>query len=300
MSFYTTIAIFTCITLLGVGAVFLLTGLTGLFSFGHAAFMAVGAYTSGVAVVRYGMPFWLALPLGTITGGLIAVIIGYPTLKLRKDYFSLVTFGFGEAIAALLNFFVNLTGGAAGMAGIPRKTDLPLVLISTILVIWFVRNFKYSSYGRMCIALRNDELAAKSFGINVFALKMKVFIVSAMIASYAGVLYGFFTRYVEPSMFGWTKSAEWVIIVFFGGMNSLTGAVFSGVLLAALPEVLRFAAAFRIVIYCILIILVLNFRPKGIFGEYELNIQSFKDLAGVIKKRIPRHSRKTHKGVERP
>lgn len=298
MSFYTTIAIFTCITLLGVAAVFMLTGLTGLFSFGHAAFMAVGAYTSGVAVVKYGMPFWLALLLGIVFGGVIAVIIGYPTLKLRKDYFSLVTFGFGEAIAALLNYFVNLTGGAAGMAGIPRRTDLPLVLISTILVIWFVRNFKYSSYGRMSIALRNDELAAKSFGINVFSLKMKVFIFSAMIASYAGVLYGFFTRYVEPAMFGWTKSAEWVIIVFFGGMNSLTGAVFSGILLTALPEVLRFASAFRIIIYCILIILILNFRPKGIFGEYELNIQSFKDLASLAKKRLRRNIHKGGKAHE--
>lgn len=283
MSFYITIAIFTCITLLGVSSVFLLTGLTGLFSFGHAGFMAIGAYISGIAVIKYGLPFWQATILGVIAGGIIAVIIGYPTLKLRKDYFSLVTFGFGETVAALLNHFVSITGGAAGMAGIPRRTNLALALLSIIIVVWIIRNFKFSRYGRMCIALRNDELVAKSFGIDVFKMKIKVFICSAMIASYAGVLYGFFTQYVEPVMFGWTKSAEWVIIVFLGGMNSLTGAVFSGILLTALPEALRFASEYRIAIYCILIIFTLNFRTKGIFGEYELNLRSLKDAVKAIK-----------------
>ncbi|MBS3943103.1 MAG: branched-chain amino acid ABC transporter permease, partial [Dethiobacter sp.] len=228
----------------------------------------------------------------------MAVIIGYPTLKLRKDYFSLITFGFGEAVAALLNFFDNLTGGSAGMAGIPRRTDLALVLISTIVIIWLVRNFKYSSYGRMCIALKNDDLAAKSFGINVFKLKMKVFVVSAIIATYAGVLYAFFTRYIEPAMFGWTHSAEWVIIVFFGGMNSLTGAVVSSILLTALPEALRFAAEYRIAIYCILIIFILNFRTKGVFGEYEINLKSFKNTVAFVHKMIQHKMRKGGKAHE--
>lgn len=280
MSFLISVTIFTCITLLGVLGVFALTGLTGLFSFGQAAFMGIGAYVSGLAVIKMGLPFPLAILLGIIVSMVAAAIIGYPTLKLRRDYFSLVTFGFGEATAALLNYFVNLTGGASGLVGIPQKTDVFLVVVSTLVVIWMMRNLKYSKFGRMCTALKNDELAAKSFGINVFAVKMKIFILSAAIAAYAGALYGFYTTYVDPSMFGWTKSAEWVIIVFFGGINSLTGAVFSGILLTALPEILRFASEYRTALYCVLIIVVLNFRPKGIFGEYELSFQSVKNLFG--------------------
>lgn len=278
MGFILSIIIFTCITILGVVGVFALTGLAGLFSFGQAAFMAVGAYVAGLAVINLKLPFPVAILLGILVGMLVALVIGIPTLKLRKDYFSLVTFGFGEAIAALLNYFVNLTGGATGMSGIPRKTDIVLVVVSTVVVIWMVRNIKYSRFGRMCISLRNDELAAKSFGINVYMVKMQVFILSAAIAAYAGSLYGFYTTYVEPAMFGWTKSAEWVIIVFFGGINSLTGSVISAILLTALPEVLRFASEFRIVLYCALIIGILNFRPKGILGEYELNFNFLKSF----------------------
>lgn len=271
MDFFISITIFTCITILGVLSVFMLTGLTGLFSFGQAAFMGIGAYVSGLLVIKLGVPFPLAVIGGILISVIIAALIGYPTLKLRKDYFSLVTFGFGEAIAALLNYFVQFTGGATGLSGIPKKTNLTLVVISTVVIIWLIRNFKNSKYGRTCIAIRNDELAAKSFGIDVFGIKMRAFILSAAITAYAGALYGFYVTYVEPMMFTWNQSAEWVIMVFFGGVNSLTGAVFSAIFLTALPELLRFASEFRIVLYCALIIIILNFRPTGLFGEYELS-----------------------------
>ncbi|MBC3938570.1 branched-chain amino acid ABC transporter permease [Anaerotruncus massiliensis (ex Liu et al. 2021)] len=270
MSFFHSIFIFSCITILNVAGVFLLTGLTGLFSFGQAAFMAIGAYASGIAVVKFELPFPLALLIGVLVSAATAVVIGYPTLKLRRDYFTLITFGFGEAVAALLNYMVKLTGGSTGLSGIPRKTGTWLVVLSTVLVVFMVRNLKYSSLGRVCIAIKNDELTAKSFGIDVFTTKMKIFVLSAVLSAYAGGLYGFFISYVEPAMFRWTKSAEWVIFVFFGGVNSLTGSVVSSFLLTMLPEALRFAADYKIVIYCVLVLLILNFRPKGLFGEWEL------------------------------
>lgn len=261
---------FTCITLIGVMGVFTVTGLTGLFSFGQAAFMAVGAYVAGVLGVKYNLPFPLAILIALCFGFLAGLIVGLPTIKLRRDYISLVTFGFGEAIIAILNNTSSITGGAMGLSGIPKRTTFILVLISAAVCIFIVSNFKYSKYGRQCLALRSDELAARSMGIDVNRVKLIAFLLAAVMTSYAGVMYGYYTTYVEPGMFDWTVSAEWIIIVFFGGINSLTGAVISALALASLPELLRFASEWRIVIYCVIVLVIINFRSSGIFGEYEL------------------------------
>jgi len=271
MGFYLTVFMFACITIISVCGVFMLTGLTGMFSLGQGAFMALGAYASGLSMARFGLPFPVALLIGVLTGCITAAIVGIPTLRLRRDYFVLVTFGFGEAIAGILNLAVRLTGGATGLAGIPRVTTPALVIISTIVAIIITRHIKYSRFGRICIAIKNDELTAKSFGINVFSYKMRVFIVSAALSAYAGGLYASLISYVEPAMFRWLLSAEWVIFVFFGGVGSITGTIFAAALLSVLPEFLRFALEFKILIYCILVLLVLNFRPKGLFGSWELS-----------------------------
>lgn len=275
-SYFVSMITLAFITLIGVLGVFTLTGLLGLFSFGQAAFMAIGAYTAGLLFIKLHLPFPIAIALGVIAGMGMAFIIGYPSLKLRKDYFALATLGYGEAVAALLNYFVHLTGGATGLSGIPAKTTFWLVAVSLVVVVIFVANVKRTKFGRMCVAIKNDELAAKSFGINVFAVKLKVFMLSAALTAYAGALYGFFITYVEPAMFGWIKSAEWVIIVFFGGVASLTGAVISGLLLTILPEVLRFASEYRIALYSVLILIILNFRPRGLLNEFELSPRFFK------------------------
>ncbi len=270
MDLFVSVITFTCITLIGVMGVFVVTGLTGLFSFGQASFMAVGAYVSGVLGAKYNLPFPVAIAAALLFGLAAGLIVGLPTIKLRRDYISLVTFGFGEAIIAILNNSASLTGGATGLSGIPQLTSLWLVLLSAAACIFIVANFKYSKFGRQCLALRSDELAARSMGINVNRIKLTAFLLAAVMTSYAGVLYGYYTTYVEPGMFNWTVSAEWIIIVFFGGINSLTGAIISALALASLPEVLRFASEWRIVIYCVIVLLIINFRPTGIFGEYEL------------------------------
>lgn len=273
MDFVTSIMTFTCITVIAVTGVFVLTGLTGLFSLGQAAFMAIGAYVAGVLVVNYHLSFPLAVIVALIIGLLTGLIVGLPTIRLRRDYISLVTLGFGEAIAALLNESVNVTGGATGLSGVPQVTTFPIALISAVVCIFLVRNFKYSKFGRQAIALRSDELAAKSMGINSTRVKMTAFLLASVLTTYAGVLYVFYTTYVDPSMFGWTQSAEWIIMVFFGGINSLTGSIFAAAFLTALPEALRFASEWQVAIYSVLVILILNFRPSGIFGEYELSLK---------------------------
>jgi branched-chain amino acid transport system permease protein len=269
---------FSGITLIGVMGAYMVTGLTGLFSFGQAAFMAVGAYVSAVLVKNFAMPFPLAVLAAVLVGLTAGALVGIPTIRLRRDYISLVTFGFGEAIISVLNNSANITGGAMGLSGIPQYTNFLVVLVSVLVCLFIVVGYKYSKYGRQCLALRSDELAAKSMGINVARMKLTTFLLASVITSYAGVLYGFYTTYVEPGTFGWVVSAEWLIIVFVGGINSLTGAVFATIVLTGLPELLRFASEWRVTIYCVIVLLIINYRQAGIFGEYELSYSSLRQL----------------------
>lgn len=284
MGFYESVLVFICITVISVTGLYVLTGLTGLFSLGHAAFLSLGAYVAAVLVKNYDLPFIAAAIIAVLFTVFVGVLVGIPTVRLRRDYIALVTFGFGEALRAILNQLVNITGGAMGLSGIPRLTTLPMAIGSVIVVIILARNFKCSKFGRQCIAVRDDELSAKSLGMNATRVKMTAYLLSVAFTAYAGVLYAFYISYLEPGHFGWTKSAEWTIMVFFGGINSLTGAVFAGLFLTSLTEILRFAAEWRIATYCVLVLFILNFRPAGVMGEYELSVRSFKDILSWIKK----------------
>ena len=209
------------ITLIAVAGVYVLTGLTGMFSLGQAAFMAIGSYASGLLVVKAHMPLVPAIIIAVALATLVGYLIGYPVVRLRRDYISLVTLGFGEAIAALLNRMTSLTGGASGFTGIPRKTTLTIAAVSAVLAIALVAFFKSSKYGRQCIALRGDELAAKAMGINVIRIKMTAFLLSVALTAYSGCLYAFYMSYVDPTGFGWKKSADWVIMVFLAASTAL-------------------------------------------------------------------------------
>lgn len=272
MGYIQTILTLTGITMIGVMGTYMVTGLTGLFSFGQAAFMALGGYVSAVLALRWSVPFPVAAACGIVVAVLFGLMVGLPTVRLRRDYISLVTFGFGEAIIAVLNNSAQITGGAEGLIGIPKAVDLPLVSASVLVCIVMVGCYKNSKYGRQCLALRNDELAARSMGIDVNRLKLTTFLFASALTGYAGVLYAFYSQYLEPGIYNWSLSAEWLIIVFVGGINSLTGAIFSALLLTGLPEVLRFASEWRIIIYCVIVLLIINFRPIGIFGEWELPV----------------------------
>lgn len=275
------ISIFTqiLITLVSVVGVFVLTGMTGMFSLGQAAFMGIGAYVSGLLVIKLALPFPVACVIAVAAAVLVGFVVGMPTVRLRRDYISLVTLGFGEAITALLNRATPITGGASGLTGIPRKTTLVLALASAVGAILIVSWFKTSKYGRQCIAVRSDELAAKAMGINVSRVKMFAFLLSVAVTAYSGCLYAFYTTYVDPTLFGWKKSADWVIMVFFGGVNSLTGSILSTFTLSGLPELLRGLQNYRSIFYAVLVLLVINFKPSGLLGEWELSPRGLRQLA---------------------
>ena len=276
------------ITLIAVAGVYVLTGLTGMFSLGQAAFMAIGAYASGLLVVRAHMPIVPACILAVLLATVVGFLIGYPVVRLRRDYISLVTLGFGEAIAALLNRMTTLTGGASGLTGIPRTVGLGITAVSAVVVLALVAFFKTSKYGRQCIALRGDELAARAMGINVTKVKMIAFLLSVALTSYSGCLYAFYMSYVDPTGFGWKKSADWVIMVFFGGVNSLTGSTLGAFILSALPQALRSLQSYRYVIYAILVLIILNFKPSGLLGEWELTPRNIRALFTKRNKKAPK------------
>jgi len=270
MELYISIFIQICITIVSVAGIYVLTGLTGMFSLGQAAFMAIGSYASAIFVTKLHLPFAVACVLAVIVAVAAGFVVGSPTVRLRKDYISLVTLGFGEAIIALLNQLTPVTGGASGYSGIPAITNLPIALASAIAVVAFVAFFKTSKYGRQCISVKSDELAAKAMGINVPVVKMIAFLFSVAVTAYSGCLYAFYTTYVDPTLFGWKKSADWIIMVFFGGVNSLTGSTIGAVVLSGMPEMLRFLQSYRQVIYAVLVLLIINFSPNGLFGHWEL------------------------------
>ena len=272
MEFYLKVLEITCLqTILVLGA-YLMTGLTGLFSLGQGAFLSIGAYTAAIAYLQFHVPFPFAVLLAILVGSSVGFLIGIPVLRLHRDYFLLVTFGFSEMVRATLLHLAQLTGGGLGIAGIPKLVGLPLILISILFITFFIFNLKRSRFGRDCIAIRDDELAASLMGINVYGHKMKVFILSSAITSYGGALYAFVIMFIEPNLFHWLESAKLIVIIFIGGVNSITGAILTSVAYYSFGEFFRFVDVWRDVLLSIAVLLVTIFRPKGIFGSYELSL----------------------------
>ena len=265
-----------CITLVSVCGIYILTGLTGMFSLGSAAFMAIGAYVSGLLVLKLGMNMYLAFLLAIIAAVAVGYVIGFPVVRLRRDYISLVTLGFGESIAQLILLLSQYTGGAFGLIGVPRKVNVGFTVIAAALAIALTALFKTSKYGRQCIAIKSDELAAKAMGINTSRVKMIAFLLSCGLTAFAGCMYAFYVGYVGPTDFGWKNSADWVIMVFFGGVNSLTGSIFGGAFLTFLPQYMQSLNKYRYIVYAVLVLFILNFKPNGIFGEWELTPRNMK------------------------
>ncbi len=273
MDFYLTIGLTICVSTIAVLGTFMLTGMNGLFSLGQAAFMGLGAYVSAICIVNYHLPLAVAIVIGIVIAVILAALVGSATLRIRQDFFALVTFGFGQAIIGVLTESVNVTGGAMGFSNIPHYTTPALAAISLVVAIFLVWGFRRSHFGRDSLAIRSNELAARVAGINVFKHKMTVFIISAAFAAYAGALMAGHTRYVEPAMYGWITSVTWIIIVYFGGRDSLSGTTIGALILLSLPEALRFTSAWRILLYCVVILLIINIRPRGLFGTWELSLK---------------------------
>jgi branched-chain amino acid transport system permease protein len=276
--YYVGILILVCINLLSVLGLSLMTGFTGLFNFGQAGFMAVGAYTATILTTRYSVPFAPALVAGMITSLLTSFVIGYPTLRLKGDYFAIATLGFAEAVRLLVENLEKITGGSRGIPRISTYTNLPISLAAAVIALLLVANYVRSRHGRNCVAIREDELAAESIGVNAFRYKQISFAINAALAGLSGGLLAHYIGFIQPSMFGMIKSTELIVMVIFGGMHSITGAVFAALVLTSLPELLRAAQAWRLVAYGAVVVLIMVARPEGLMGSWELTPANVKAL----------------------
>ena len=268
-----------CISVITVCGVFSMTSLAGMFSLGQAADMSICAYLTFCLAKYLTLPIWFTAVIGIVASGAVALIISLPTLKLRRDYFALLSVAFGQMVSAIVILLGDYTNASIGFSKIPKVKGLVWIILGiTVVIVFMVRNLKYSRFGRMCIALKTDEIAARSFGIDVYKLKVKIYVLASMIAAVGGICYGLRNRVISPDAFDWSLSAEMQILLFFGGTNSLTGSIISAAALKVLPEFLKGIKlfgidlqSFKTVIYCLLIIVVINFRTKGIMGERELS-----------------------------
>jgi len=275
------------IAVLGVS---ILCGFTGMFSMGHAGFMAIGAYTSALLTKAFDIPVFLGVLAGMAAASVIGAIVSYPTLRLRDDYFIIVTLGIGEAIKLIIQNTTSITGGARGLADIPKGSNFVNVWILVIITVIVLKSFINSRHGRNCISVREEELAAQSVGVNVFKYKMEAMVISCALCGLAGGLLGHYMHYLQPNMFSMVKSDELVIMVILGGRGSLTGTILAGLLMLPLPELLRFGGAeqWRMVLYGFLVVLVILFRPSGIMGTRELTLKDIKAFPGWLKAKLGR------------
>lgn len=258
----------------------LVTGMTGQLVLGHAGFMAVGAYVAAI-LLQSG---WTALPalfIAAVAAALMGLFIGIPALRLRGDYLAIVTLGFGEIIRVVLMNLDKLTGGAAGLKNVPGiqvligdYTTVFFLWVSLFMVlsILAVVHLLTSSHGRAILSVRDDEIAAESVGINIYYTKVYTFVVSTFMAGIAGGLFAMHYGYLSPDSFNFLKSMDFLIIAVFGGLGSITGTVVASYFVVLLQEQLRFLQNYRLVIYPLLLILMMIFRPQGLLGTKELQL----------------------------
>lgn len=288
------------LVLIGINAIMavslnLINGVTGQFSIGHAGFMAVGAYAAA-AMTFYGDP-WIVQRFGGIApvpvletvwfvvallcGGLAAAgagwLVGLPSLRLRGDYLAIATLGFGEIIrVVILN--LDVVGGARGFPGIAERADFFWVYLILVLATWLLRNLVRSPKGLAFVAIREDEIAAASVGISTTRYKVTAFVVGAFFAGIGGGLFAHFMTYLHTNTFSFLKSIEYVAMVVLGGMGSFTGAILAAVLLTALPEFLRAASEYRMILYALLLIVMMLVRREGLLGRREFSWTACKAL----------------------
>lgn len=266
--FYSNTLIFICINIMLAVSLHLVIGITGQFSIGHAGFLALGAYLSAIVTMKLHLPFIVALIVGGIVAAIAGLIVGIPTLRLRGDYLAIATLGFAEIIRIV---FLNIeyVGGAAGMQ-VKHMTTWTYAFISLVITLIVISNFTNSRHGRACISIREDEIAADAMGINTTYYKVLAFVIGAFFAGVAGGLYAHNFYIIQPHNFGFLKSFDILIFVVLGGLGSLSGSVISAILLTLISTFLQEYPETRMILYSVILILVMLYRPQGLMGTKEI------------------------------
>lgn len=307
--YYTKITIDCGLAIILAVSLNIVNGMTGQFSLGHAAFMALGGYAAGAITYYSSMTAW-GTPgkqggfLGSgewlfvaacIVGGIVATLAGYivglPSLRLRGDYLAIVTLGFGEILRVVLQrtgsiissreelekaplselLFPPPVGGAVGFNGLPKYTNLFWVTIFVVVMLIVAFRLKRSSLGRAMISVREDEFAAQAMGVNVARIKVLAFMMAAFFAGIAGGLSAHQVGFnISPRDAGFQRSLDYVLMTVLGGRGSITGVMLAAILLTVLPEALRDFDQYRLIVYALVLIGMMLLRPQGLFGIHEI------------------------------
>ena len=276
--YYKNLIITICINVMLAVSLHLIIGITGQFSIGHAGFMAVGAYISAICTMKFELPFILAIIIGALVAAVAGLIVGIPTLRLKGDYLAIATLGFAEIIRII---FLNMdyVNGAAGMQ-VRYQSTWTTAFVCVVITILIIANFTNSRHGRACIAIREDEIAADSMGINTTYYKVVAFAVGSFFAGVAGAIYAHNFYIILPTTFNFLKSFDILIYVVLGGLGSLSGATIAAIFLTIVSNYLQNFPETRMIIYSLVLILVMLYRPSGLMGTRE-----FTDLFKSKKKR---------------
>lgn len=260
--------IFIGINIILAVSLHLVIGITGQFSIGHAGFLAVGAYISAIVTMKLQLPFPVALLAGGVIAALAGLVVGIPTLRLRGDYLAIATLGFAEIIRII---FLNIdyVGGAAGMQ-VSHMTTWTYTFVCLFITVLVIVNFTNSRHGRACISIREDEIAADAMGINTTYYKVLAFAIGSFFAGIAGGLYAHNFYIIQPATFGFLKSFDILIFVVLGGLGSLSGAVISAILLTLVSAFLQEYPETRMIMYSLVLVIVMLYRPQGLMGTKEI------------------------------
>ncbi len=304
--YYYTILIYIGINIILATSLNLINGYTGQFSLGHAGFMAIGGYLSiaistyyapffedtfGTGLFGHTISFIIVLLLGGSAAAVAGIIVGVPSLRLKGDYLAITTLGFAEIIRVIIQS-LEVVGASQGFRGayifdngvkaaqipadmsgvpnvfyaVPKYTNFFWTFTFVAIIIYFIHNLINSTYGRGFLAVKDDEVAAESMGVNTTKFKVIAFVSGAFFAGIAGALYGHFNLYLNPEDFNFLKSVEIVVMVILGGMGSMAGVIIAAIVLTILPELLRSVSEYRMIIYALLLIVMMLTRPQGLFG----------------------------------
>lgn len=274
----------------------LIIGFTGMFSLAHAAFYGIGAYTSALLAINLDLPFWITMPAAGIMAGLFGALIGLATLRLRETFLVFGTLAFGEIVRIIIMNWISLTRGPMGIPGIPvpRIFGFPLrnyvyyyylVLVFTVVSVILISRIYNSKVGRAFVAIREDEIGASTMGVYIFKYKVLAFTIGCTFAGLAGAFYAHFVRFISADQFGASESFAILTMVALGGTGSIAGPVVGAAILLLFPEVFRFLAEYRMVVYGLTLILVMMFKPEGIAGFKGMFPRDY-NLGEEIKKKV--------------
>ncbi len=279
----TSIIIPVCVNVMLAVSLCLIIGFLGELTLGHAGFMSIGAYTGALITLHTTqLPTLLSFALAILAGGLVAgifgILIGVPVLRLKGDYLAIVTLGFGEIIKSIINS-LKITNGAAGLSDIPKYStykNFTIVYLIMALMILLVANFVNSRHGRAICSIRDNYIAAEATGLPVSRFKTLAFVISAIFAGIAGVIYAHNVGILKPATFDYNKSIEILVMVVLGGMGNIKGSIIAAVVLTLLPEVLRGMDDYRMLMYSVVLIAMMIINNSAV---KQLILSKFKKTA---------------------